>query len=291
MFFNRPTTSGFNTHGAGAWGASQEEEKVFDGRLQFAPKREKVVDVEGVKEKIQGGQPGPGVGGQEIAPYVNPGADRERNQQSDMAAMLQQYGKVPLDPAGGAVIGGGLGLALSGGKLLPTALGAGAGYLLGRSNTINLPRGKQSFDESQAVEGTSNIEEGVIQPLPQIPRDEVVTPSEILYKEKADISGVDPSQSSGGELAISPGFVDAATNRNNTFGQDAVTMLAQSFKTTGDQTIGTNMQPQIGGESGIESPYDVGAGNVPNPGDELVTSFAKGRVPTYIYNTLKGGVA
>jgi len=210
-----------------------------------------------------------------------------------MNQMLQQHGKVLLDPAGGAVMGAGLGMIASGGKLLPTALGAGAGYLLARSNTINLPRGNKPFDASQAIEGTQPINqpgnEQVIQPPPQLQRDEVVTPSEILYKEKADISGVDPGQSSVDELAISPGFVDAATNRNNTFGQDAVTMLAQSFKTTGDQTIGTNMQPQIGGESGLESPSQVGAGNVPNPADELVTSFTKSRVPSYLARTLGGG--
>jgi hypothetical protein len=56
-----------------------------------------------------------------------------------------------------------------------------------------------------------------------------------------------------------------------------------------DQTIGTNMQPQIGGESGLESPSQVGAGNVPNPADELVTSFTKSRVPSYLARTLGGG--
>jgi len=286
MFFNRPTTGSFNTYGAGAWNETKEEEETFDGRMEFAPKN-KIVDIEGAERNIEGA-PSQGGDGQSEAPTTNPAADRARNQQSDMTALLQQYGKVPLDPALGGVAGFGLGMVLGDGKPLPALLGAGAGYLLGKSNTINLPSNK-SFDASQAVEGTQPINSGEIQPVPQLQRDEVVTPSEILYKEKADISGIDPGQASGDELAISPGFVDAATNRNNTFGQDAVTMLAQSFKTTGDQTIGTNMQPQIGGESGLESPSQVGAGNVPNPADELVTSFTKSRVPSYLARTLGGG--
>ena len=275
---------------------NQIKQGIFDSKKERALQmlretdyfdKNKIVDIDKAKGNIDGGLKDENLD-QSSAPTTNPAADRVRNQQSDMTALLQQYGKVPLDPALGGVAGFGLGMVLGDGKPLPALLGAGAGYLLGKSNTINLPSNK-SFDASQAVEGTQPINSGEIQPVPQLQRDEVVTPSEILYKEKADISGVDPGQVSGDELAISPGFVDAATNRSNTFGQDAVTMLAQSFKTTGDQTIGTNMQPQIGGESGLESPSQVGAGNVPNPADELVTSFTKSRVPSYLARTLGGG--
>ena len=196
-----------------------------------------------------------------------------------MNEMLQQHGKVLLDPAGGAVAGFGLGMALGDGKLQNALIGGGLGYLLARSNTINLPRGKNSFNESQAVEGSEPINE-----------------NEVIYETKADISAIDPNSTKGenNELALTPGFTDADSNRANTFGKDAVTMLAQSFKTTGDDTFGSNMQPNIGSGlvAGLNLPAPGGQpGNVPNPADELVTSFAKGRVPDYLFKTLGGSVA
>ena len=73
-------------------------------------------------------------------------------------------------------------------------------------------------------------------------------------------------------------------------------MLAQSAKTTteGDfnPAFNSNMQPQVGGEPGLELPAPGGQpGNVPNPADELVTSFTKGRVPNYVFQALGGSVA
>ena len=275
---------------------NQIKQGIFDRKKEQALKMlgqtdyfddKKIVDIEGAERNIEG-SPSQGGDGQSEAPTTNPAADRARNQQSNMTALMQQHGN-KLDPMGAGVLSAAAGLALSDGKPIPALVAGVGGYALAKHFQGQGQSNDQSFDLSQAVEGTQPINEQVIQPAPELRRDEVVTPSEILYKEKADISGVDPGQSSDDELAISPGFVDAATNRNNTFGQDAVTMLAQSFKTTGDQTIGTNMQPQIGGESGLESPSQVGAGNVPNPADELVTSFTKSRVPSYLARTLGGG--
>tara|TARA_B100001250_G_scaffold403448_1_gene418010 strand:- start:4931 stop:5824 length:894 start_codon:yes stop_codon:yes gene_type:complete len=231
-----------------------------------------VVNINQAKDNIESGTGSEaGKAGQAGAPIVNAAADRERNQQSDMAAMLQQYGKVPLDPAGGGVMGAGLGMALSGGKLVPTLLGGAAGYLLAKSNTINLPKGKGSFNENQALGAGSQSEE--------------------LYQEKAEISGIDPNEEeSGNELAIAPGFTDAAANRASTFGQDVTTLLAQSMKTTGDDVQGGNMQPVIGGEPGLEATWEGGSpGNVVSPADELVASFARKRVPEYVFQTLSGG--
>ena len=284
MFFNRPTTGSFNTYGAGAWNETKEEEETFDGRMEFAPKN-KIVDIEGAERNIEGA-PSQGGDGQSEAPTTNPAADRARNQQSDMTALLQQYGKVPLDPALGGVAGFGLGMVLGDGKPLPALLGAGAGYLLGKSNTINLPSNK-SFDASQAVEGTPQI-----QPAPQVTRDEQFTQSEAVSQEKADISGMYPNQSEGG-LEFAPKLADADTNRANAF-SDPITMLAQSAKTTTEDdfnpAFNSNMQPQIGGDSGLELPAPGGQpGNVPNPADELITSFTKGRVPSYLARTLGGG--
>jgi len=198
-----------------------------------------------------------------------------------MTAMLQQYGKVPLDPAGGAIMGGAIGLAASDGKALPALLGAGAGYLLARSNSILLPGQKpegesEVFDASQAIGGTTPVE----------------SQGEAVSQKKADISSMYPGVDQLGEggMAFAPGFTNAAANRSNTFGQDVATLLAQSAKTTGDQVVGGNMQPQIGGEAGLEVSQPGGQpGNVPNPADELVASFSKGRVPQYIYQTLSGG--
>ena len=255
-----------------------------------------IVDVEGAKQNIEGGSSGQSDSNQEVLPTYNAGAQTERNRQSQMNQMLQQHGKVLLDPAGGAVMGAGLGMIASGGKLLPTALGAGAGYLLARSNTINLPRGNKPFDASQAIEGTQPINqpgnEQVIQPAPQLQRDEVPSQSEAVYEKKADISGIDPE---AGDLAFAPSLTDADTNRSNAFA-DPVTLLAQSVKTTTEDdfnpAFNSNMQPQVGGESGLELPAPGGQpGNVPNPADELVTSFAKGRVPNYVFKTLGGSVA
>tara|TARA_B100001250_G_scaffold411805_1_gene441338 strand:+ start:50 stop:1078 length:1029 start_codon:yes stop_codon:yes gene_type:complete len=256
------------------WAMKPENQQYYDSG---------VVNIEGAKANI-GSSSFTGGGDQSSAPTVNPGADRERNQQSDMAAMLQQYGKVPLDPAGGAVMGAAIGLGASGGKALPTLLGAGAGYLLARSNSILLPGQKpegesEAFDASQAIDGTAPVE----------------SQTEVVSQEKADISGMYPGVDQLGEggMAFAPGFTNAAANRSNTFGQDVTTLLAQSAKTTGDQVQGGNMQPQIGtvaGVAGLEVPAPGGQpGNVPNPADELVASFSKGRVPQYIYQTLGGG--
>jgi len=251
----------------------------------------KIVDIDRAEQNIQGKPSVESTEKQEVLPTYNAGAQTERNRQSQMNQMLQQHGKVLLDPAGGAVIGGGLGLVLGDGKPLPALLGAGAGYLLGRSNTINLPSNK-SFDASQAVEGTQPINEQVIQPAPQLQRDEITSQSEAVYEKKADISGIDPEQ---GGLEIAPSLTDASTNRANAFA-DPVTLLAQSVKTTTEDdfnpAFNSNMQPQVGGESGLELPAPGGQpGNVPNPADELVTSFTKGRVPNYVFQALGGSVA
>jgi hypothetical protein len=249
----------------------------------------KIVDIDRAEQNIQGKPSVESNEKQEVLPTYNAGAQTERNRQSQMNQMLQQHGKVLLDPAGGAVIGGGLGLVLGDGKPLPALLGAGAGYLLGRSNTINLPSNK-SFDASQAVEGTQPINEQAIQPAPELQRDEITSQSEAVYEKKADISGIDPEQ---GGLEIAPSLTDANTNRANAFG-DPVTLLAQSVKTTTEDdfnpAFNSNMQPQVGGESGLELPAPGGQpGNVPNPADELVTSFTKGRVPNYVFQALGGG--
>jgi len=280
MFFNRPNTGGFNTHGAGAWGETKEDETKFDGRLKFGPKDD-IVDIEAAKRKIDNASSS-GNSGQSEAPTTNPGADRIRNRQSDMTALLQQYGKVPLDPALGGVAGFGLGMVMGDGKPLPALLGAGAGYLLGKSNSILLPGQKpegesEAFDASQAIEGTAPVE----------------SQTEAVSQEKADISGMYPGvdQLTEGGMAFAPGFTNAAANRSNTFGQDVTTLLAQSAKTTGDQVQGGNMQPKIdAADPGLEVPAPGGQpGNVPNPADELLTSFSKGRVPSYVFQTLGGG--
>ena len=173
-------------------------------------------------------------------------------------------------------------MVLGDGKLQNALLGGGLGYLLARSNTINLPRGNKSFDQSQELGDTQSING----------TNGLSSESEVLYEKKADISGLDPDNTLGDELTVSSGFTDAATNRDKTFGQDAVTMLAQSFKTTGDQTIGSNMQPNIGSlEGGVESTWEGGSpGNVPDPASELVASFAKEKVPNYVFKTLGGSV-
>jgi len=253
------------------WAMKPENQKYYDSS---------VVNIEDAKTSIDGSSSAQNVD-QSNAPTVNPEADRARNQQSDMTAMLQQYGKVPLDPAGGAIMGGAIGLAASDGKALPALLGAGAGYLLARSNSILLPGQKpegesEVFDASQAIEGTVPVE----------------SQAELVSQVKAEKSGNYPGvdQLTEGGMAFAPGFTNAAANRSNTFGQDVTTLLAQSAKTTGDQVIGGNMQPQIGGEPGLEVSQPGGQpGNVPNPADELVASFSKGRVPQYIYQTLSGG--
>ena len=50
------------------------------------------------------------------------------------------------------------------------------------------------------------------------------------------------------------------------------------------------MQPQVGGEAGLEATWDGGSpGNVVSPADELVASFTKRRVPEYLARTLGGG--
>ena len=243
--------------------------------------KNKIVDIEGAKKKIDSASSSENLD-QSSAPTTNPAADRARNQQSDMTALLQQYGKVPLDPAGGAVIGGAIGLAASDGKALPALLGAGAGYLLARSNSILLPGQKpegesEAFDASQAIEGTAPVE----------------SQGELVSQVKAEASGNYPGvdQLAEGGMAFAPGFTNAAANRSNTFGQDVTTLLAQSAKTTGDQVIGGNMQPQIGAtDPGLEVPSPGGdPGNVQNKANELVTSFSKGRVPQYIFQTLSGG--
>ena len=279
---------------------NQIKQQIYDGKKARALEMlretdyfddKKIVDIDRAEQNIQGKSSVENTEKQEILPTYNAGAQTERNRQSQMNQMLQQHGKVLLDPAGGAVIGGGLGLVLGDGKPLPALLGAGAGYLLGRSNTINLPSNK-SFDASQAVEGTQPINEQVIQPAPELQRDEITSQSEAVYEKKADISGIDPEQ---GGLEIAPSLTDANTNRANAFG-DPVTLLAQSVKTTTEDdfnpAFNSNMQPQVGGESGLELPAPGGQpGNVPNPADELVTSFTKGRVPNYVFQALGGGSA
>ena len=250
----------------------------------------KIVDIDKAEQNIEGQSSVESSEKQEVLPTYNAGAQTERNRQSQMNQMLQQHGKVLLDPAGGAVMGAGLGLALGDGKLQNALLGGGLGYLLARSNTINLPGGNKSFDASQAVEGTQSINGGEIQPAPELQRDEITSQSEAVYEKKADISGIDPEQ---GGLEIAPSLTDANTNRANAFG-DPVTLLAQSVKTTTEDdfnpAFNSNMQPQVGGESGLELPAPGGQpGNVPNPADELVTSFTKGRVPNYIFQALGGG--
>ena len=277
---------------------NQIKQGIFDRKKEQALKMlgqtdyfddKKIVDIDKAEQNIEGQSSVESSEKQEVLPTYNAGAQTERNRQSQMNQMLQQHGKVLLDPAGGAVIGGGLGLVLGDGKPLPALLGAGAGYLLGRSNTINLPSNK-SFDASQAVEGTQPINEQVIQPAPQLQRDEITSQSEAVYEKKADISGIDPEQ---GGLEIAPSLTDANTNRANAFG-DPITLLAQSVKTTTEDdfnpAFNSNMQPQVGGESGLELPAPGGQpGNVPNPADELVTSFTKGRVPNYVFQALGGG--
>ena len=277
---------------------NQIKQGIFDRKKEQALKMlgqtdyfddKKIVDIDKAEQNIEGPSSVENIEKQEVLPTYNAGAQTERNRQSQMNQMLQQHGKVLLDPAGGAVIGGGLGLVLGDGKPLPALLGAGAGYLLGRSNTINLPSNK-SFDASQAVEGTQPINEQVIQPAPELQRDEITSQSEAVNEKKADITGIDPEQSG---LEIAPSLTDANTNRANAFG-DPVTLLAQSVKTTTEDdfnpAFNSNMQPQVGGESGLELPAPGGQpGNVPNPADELVTSFTKGRVPNYVFQALGGG--
>ena len=278
---------------------NQIKQGIFDRKKEQALKMlgqtdyfddKKIVDIDKAEQNIEGPSSVENIEKQEVLPTYNAGAQTERNRQSQMNQMLQQHGKVLLDPAGGAVMGAGLGLALGDGKLQNALLGGGLGYLLARSNTINLPGGNKSFDASQAVEGTQSINGGEIQPVPQLQRDEITSQSEAVYEKKADISGIDPEQ---GGLEIAPSLTDANTNRANAFG-DPVTLLAQSVKTTTEHdfnpAFNSNMQPQVGGESGLELPAPGGQpGNVPNPADELVTSFTKGRVPNYVFQALGGG--
>ena len=278
---------------------NQIKQQIYDGKKARALEMlgqtdyfddKKIVDIDKAEQNIEGQSSVESSEKQEVLPTYNAGAQTERNRQSQMNQMLQQHGKVLLDPAGGAVMGAGLGLALGDGKLQNALLGGGLGYLLARSNTINLPGGNKSFDASQAVEGTQSINGGEIQPAPELQRDEITSQSEAVYEKKADISGIDPEQ---GGLEIAPSLTDANTNRANAFG-DPVTLLAQSVKTTTEDdfnpAFNSNMQPQVGGESGLELPAPGGQpGNVPNPADELVTSFTKGRVPNYIFQALGGG--
>ena len=278
---------------------NQIKQQIYDGKKARALRMlgetdyfddKKIVDIDKAEQNIEGTSSVENIEKQEVLPTYNAGAQTERNRQSQMNQMLQQHGKVLLDPAGGAVMGAGLGLALGDGKLQNALLGGGLGYLLARSNTINLPGGNKSFDASQAVEGTQSINGGEIQPAPQLQRDEITSQSEAVYEKKADISGIDPEQ---GGLEIAPSLTDANTNRANAFG-DPVTLLAQSVKTTTEDdfnpAFNSNMQPQVGGESGLELPAPGGQpGNVPNPADELVTSFTKGRVPNYLFQALGGG--
>ena len=278
---------------------NQIKQQIYDGKKARALRMlgetdyfddKKIVDIDKAEQNIEGPSSVENIEKQEVLPTYNAGAQTERNRQSQMNQMLQQHGKVLLDPAGGAVMGAGLGLALGDGKLQNALLGGGLGYLLARSNTINLPGGNKSFDASQAVEGTQSINGGEIQPAPQLQRDEITSQSEAVYEKKADISGIDPEQSG---LEIAPSLTDANTNRANAFG-DPVTLLAQSVKTTTEDdfnpAFNSNMQPQVGGESGLELPAPGGQpGNVPNPADELVTSFTKGRVPNYVFQALGGG--
>ena len=284
MFFNRPTTGSFNTYGAGAWNETKEEEETFDGRMEFAPKN-KIVDIEGAERNIEGA-PSQGGDGQSEAPTTNPAADRARNQQSNMTALMQQHGN-KLDPMGAGVLSAAAGLALSDGKPIPALVAGVGGYALAKHFQGQGQANDQSFDPRQAVEGTPQI-----QPAPQITRDEQFTQSEAVSQEKADISGMYPNQSEGG-LEFAPKLADADTNRANAF-SDPITMLAQSAKTTTEDdfnpAFNSNMQPQIGGDSGLELPAPGGQpGNVPNPADELITSFTKGRVPSYLARTLGGG--
>ena len=280
---------------------NQIKQGIFDRKKEQALKMlgqtdyfddKKIVDIEKAEQNIEGPSSVESSEKQEVLPTYNAGAQTERNRQSQMNQMLQQHGKVLLDPAGGAVAGFGLGMALGDGKLKNALIGGGLGYLLARSNTINLPRGNKSFDKSQAVEGTQPINEQVIQPAPELQRDEITSQSEAVYEKKADISSIDPQAN---ELAFAPSLTDADTNRSNAFA-DPVTLLAQSVKTTteGDfnPVFNSNMQPQVGGESGLELPAPGGdMGNVPNPANELITSFTKGRVPNYVFKTLGGSVA
>ena len=284
MFFNRPTTGSFNTYGAGAWNETKEEEETFDGRMEFAPKN-KIVDIEGAERNIEGA-PSQGGDGQSEAPTTNPAADRARNQQSNMTALMQQHGN-KLDPMGAGVLSAAAGLALSKGEPIPALVAGVGGYALAKHFQGQGQANDQSFDPRQAVEGTPQI-----QPAPQITRDEQFTQSEAVSQEKADISGMYPNQSEGG-LEFAPKLADADTNRANAF-SDPITMLAQSAKTTTEDdfnpAFNSNMQPQIGGDSGLELPAPGGQpGNVPNPADELITSFTKGRVPSYLARTLGGG--
>ena len=284
MFFNRPTTGSFNTYGAGAWNETKEEEETFDGRMEFAPKN-KIVDIEGAERNIEGA-PSQGGDGQSEAPTTNPAADRARNQQSNMTALMQQHGN-KLDPMGAGVLSAAAGLALSDGKPIPALVAGVGGYALAKHFQGQGQASDQSFDPRKAVEGTPQI-----QPAPQITRDEQFTQSEAVSQEKADISGMYPNQSEGG-LELAPKLADADTNRANAF-SDPITMLAQSAKTTTEDdfnpAFNSNMQPQIGGDSGLELPAPGGQpGNVPNPADELITSFTKGRVPSYLARTLGGG--
>ena len=284
MFFNRPTTGSFNTYGAGAWNETKEEEETFDGRMEFAPKN-KIVDIEGAERNIEGA-PSQGGDGQSEAPTTNPAADRARNQQSNMTALMQQHGN-KLDPMGAGVLSAAAGLALSDGKPIPALVAGVGGYALAKHFQGQGQADNQSFDPRQAVEGTPQI-----QPAPQITRDEQFTQSEAVSQEKADISGMYPNQFEGG-LEFAPKLADADTNRANAF-SDPITMLAQSAKTTTEDdfnpAFNSNMQPQIGGDSGLELPAPGGQpGNVPNPADELITSFTKGRVPSYLARTLGGG--
>lgn len=239
--------------------------------------RNKLVDIDATKEAIESSATSGG-GDQFSAPTTNPEADRKRNQASDMNAMLQQYGKQTLGPGGGAALGAAAGLALSDGNPLVALGAAGAGYFIGKN--LLVPKGDKPFNPDLRIEG---------------PNDDFTQPSESaeVQKGKAEISGnyIDESQLNN-ELAIAPSFTDTDENRSNAFAPDAITMLAQSAKTTGDQTMGNNMQPVIGElNPGVEMVNSLqgATGNVPNPADEFVTRY-KQKVPSYLAATL-GGLA
>jgi len=296
MFFNRPSTSSINTHGANAFSDQQSKKMRLSDKdyqrlkaIGFFDDNDddnSVVDVKGVEEKIDsaGSSGGGNEGDQSTAPTTNVGADRLRNQQSNMTALLQQHGN-KLDPMGAGVLSTAAGMVLSDGKPLPSLAAGLGGYMMARHFQN---QGDQTFDESKAVK----TPEGTIQPLPEIGRDEVTTESGAISQEKADISGMYPDQPSGG-LEFAPKLANADANRANAF-SDPITLLAQSAKTTTEDdfnpTFNSNMQPQVGGEAGIELPAPGGdPGNVDNPSNQLVTSFIKGRVPDYIARTLGGG--
>ena len=248
----------------------------------------KIVDIDSAVQKIEGGS----AGSKEEAPTYNAELQTQRNREAEKTRMMQQYGGNQLNPVGAGVLSAAGALALTDGELVPALAAGVGGFALARHFKNQGEKTSQGCDASQAVEGTQPINGGDIQPAPQLQRDEITSQSEAVYEKKADISGIDPE--SGG-LEFAPSLTDANTNSANAFA-DPVTLLAQSAKTTteGDfnPAFNSNMQPQVGGEPGLELPAPGGQpGNVPNPADELVTSFTKGRVPNYVFQALGGSVA